>query len=90
MDKRKQNLPSAEPAIRDPLSYAKARADWADVQEIADRRYQFTTTKRAYLQTQSARITRNIDYMVLLERNDELVFGRAACDEAGRGSWPYA
>ena len=74
----------------DTASYAKAKVDWTAAQELAHRCFQFEKSRRAFLQTQSARITRNVDEMERLEKHDALVFGPQHCDAAGRGRWPYA
>lgn len=76
--------------MKDPQSYAKAKRDWEDVQEVAYRRFHFEKTRRAYLQGQSARITVNINVMERLEYHDALVFGSQRHNEPGRGRWPYA
>lgn len=76
--------------MKDPASYAKAKADWASVQEVAARRFHFDRTRSAYIQTQSARITRTIDLMERLEWLDGMCDVPAGqCDSPGIGYWPY-
>ena len=75
--------------MNDSASYAKARADWDTQQRLADRRFAFDHSKRAFLQVQSRRITHNINELEVLERCDGLIYGPQRFDAAGTGRWPY-
>lgn len=65
--------------------YIKAKRDWTTVQQVADRRFVFEKSKRAYIQTQAARITHNIDELCRLAETDAYFFSDTVI-----GRWPYA